>query len=94
MIGVIGATIAAVLLAAVCGYLAGSRVRSNAVAYGVLNGVVLMVGVLAAYRGQVGSMPWMAFAGIGLIAGGLAGLRHGYGRPFGGLVGVRDDAED
>ena len=66
------------------GFAAGSRAsKKPAWAYWVLNLVALAVGLAVDVVGlSVGSLP-LATLGLALFAGGISGLKYGYGRTLG-----------
>lgn len=71
-------------LGAWLGYVVGKRIaQRGALVYWALNGVTVLVGLLVNVVGLVIGQFALAMLGVGLIAGGITGLKFGYGRVMG-----------
>ncbi len=76
------------------GLWAGRRVRDKHQAwYWSLNALFLVVGLVVDVAGLTLGLSFVAFFGLGLIPGGITGLKYGYGRIV-GLWAVMDRVGD
>ncbi len=68
--------------------------------YWAANAVVSLAGLAVAIVGQFLGQMWSAVAGLGIMGGGITGLKYGYGRNPGvwavhdRLMGIDDDGRD
>lgn len=65
------------------GLKAGELVRGRARAYWALNGVVVVVCMLLDFAGLATGQLWLAVGAIGLMGGGITGLKYGYSESIG-----------
>lgn len=61
----------------------GEAVRGRARAYWMLNGVVVLVSMLLDFVGLVTGNLWLALGAVGLMGGGITGLKYGYSESIG-----------
>jgi len=70
----------------------GARVRErSSKTYWLLNAADMVLGVAIMIVGGLLGWMWLGYFGVGLTAGGLTGLKYGYGRSV-GLWRVHDRA--
>jgi hypothetical protein len=88
LLGLLGGLVG-IALGAWAGYVAGKRVSGRrAWVYWALNGVAFLIGLAVNVVGLVFGVFAIAMLGPGLIAGGITGLKFGYGRVVGPWVAV------
>jgi hypothetical protein len=88
LLGLLGG-LAGIALGAWAGYSAGKRVSgSRSWVYWLLNAVAFLIGLIVNVVGLVFGLFAVAMLGPGLIAGGITGLKFGYGRVVGPWVAV------
>jgi hypothetical protein len=73
------------------GFKVGERLRAKpSWRYWAFNAAVMVLGVTIVFLGTVYAVPFLWSGGIGLMGGGVTGLKYGYGKSV-GLWRVADD---
>ena len=61
----------------------GELIRGRAKLYWALNGVVVLVCMLLDFAGLATGQLWLALGSVGLMGGGITGLKYGYSESIG-----------
>lgn len=76
-------TVGAIALGAWGGGTLGQRARGRSGRYWLLNAAVVLIGFLLSFLAAIVALPYLSFAAIGFMGGGITGLKYGYGRSEG-----------
>ncbi|NTU72502.1 MAG: hypothetical protein HGB10_11880 [Coriobacteriia bacterium] len=69
------------------GFGLGRLARGSGRLFAALNALVVIAGMAANFLGLLRGMPWLAYGALGIMGGGLTGVRYGF---TGGVTMVDD----